>query len=140
MAFELREEDGILRIRLSGTLTNVDLSRCGEQLAALEDARAVVPHRLSDLRPVDRLEIDLTGILGLAEARRRRTYANPFKSAIIAPDIVHFGCARMFQTLNDHPQIAIAIFEGIEPALAWLRVPDHQLPKDAFEPRPSWLA
>jgi hypothetical protein len=46
----------------------------------------------------------------------------------------------MFQTLNDHPQIAIAIFADADTALAWLHVSGQELPKDAWEPRPSWLA
>ena len=60
-------------------------------------------------------------VLSLAEARRRRTFPNSFKTTIIAMEPVHFGFARMFQALNDHAQIAVSIFDDDADALAWLR-------------------
>jgi len=56
----------------------------------------------------------------LAERRRTVALQHPIRSAIVAPTPVSFGFARMFQTLNDHPQIAISIFSTVEAAEAWL--------------------
>ena len=135
MAFEMQQENGYLKLAFSGTLTNDDLSRGAQEMAAFEATCDVVPHRISDVRSVDRLEIDFRSILALAEDRKRRRFPNAFKSAIVASDIVHFGFARMFQTLNDHEQITIAIFgDGIS-ALEWLRAPGLELPETPWEPR-----
>ena len=105
MSYGLHTEGGVLRIVFSGTLTNADLSRAAYEVAEVEAASDVAPSRSIDLRPIDRLEIDFAGVFAVAEIRRRATLKNPVKSAIIASDIVRFGFARMFQTLNDNPQV-----------------------------------
>lgn len=121
MAYELHRDGPIPRVVFSGILTNRDLSRALEDLAALEAERGVVPDRITDIRPVERLEIDFAGAIALAEARRRRVYRNPFRTALIAADTVHIGAARMFQAVSAHPQITIEIFGDDESALKWLR-------------------
>ena len=120
MPFQSRLEDGMLRLSFLGAVTNHDLVRLLDEITRLEAACSVIPDRLVDMRQVDRLEIDVTGVLGLADARRRRTFPNSFKTAIIATEPVHFGFARMFQTLNDHAQIAVSIFADDADALRWL--------------------
>jgi len=45
---------------------------------------------------------------------------NYIKSAIVANNPSQFGFARMFQTLNDNPQIEIRIFPAAESAMEWL--------------------
>lgn len=135
MAYQMRHENGLLKIRLSDTLTNDDLTRAAQEVAALEAACAVVPHRITDVRPVERLEIDFRSILSFCEDRKRRRFPNGFKSAVVASDIVHFGFARMFQTLNDNAQISIAIFGDDTTALEWLNAPGLALPDTPWEPR-----
>src|SRR5690349_21719051 len=110
MSYGMRSEAGVLKIVFSGTLTNADLSAAVQELGDVEAASDVLPPRSIDLRPVDRLEIDFAGVFAVAEARRLKRLKNPIKSAIIASDVVRFGFARMFQTLNDNPQVVIAIF------------------------------
>jgi hypothetical protein len=135
MAYQMRQENGLLKIGFFGTMTNDDLARGALEIAALEAACEVVPHRITDVRPVERLEIDFRSILSFCEDRKRRRFPNAFKSAVVASDIVHFGFARMFQTLNDHAQITIAIFGDDASALAWLRAPGLEPPETAWEPR-----
>lgn len=134
MSYALRMDDRILRVDFSGTFTNQDLSRGAIDMADFEESTAVIPHRIADLRPVERIEIDFVGVFALAESRRRRRFQNPFKTAILATDLVHYSFARMFQTLNDHPQILIAIFGDEHEALGWLRLPDFEAPARAFQP------
>ncbi len=137
MSYALRMEGRILRVDFSGTFTNEDLSRGAVDMARLEESTAVIPHRIADLRPVEKLEIDFVGVFALAEARRRRRYQNSFKTAIIATDVVRYGFARMFQTLNDHPQIVIAIFGDDQEAKSWLALPDLEAPRKSWQPRPE---
>jgi hypothetical protein len=128
-------EGETLWVEFSGTFTNQDLAHGAIDVAELEKSSALIPHRIGDLRPVDRLEIDFFGVLALADDRRWRRFKNPFKTAIIAPDLARYGFARMFQTLNDHPQITIAIFEGEAEAVNWLSLPDLKAPKHPWKPR-----
>ena len=67
---------------------------------------------------------------------RRQRLANPIKTAILASNLVQFGFARMFQALNDHPQIVVAIFGDDEDALRWLQRADLSPPEVAWVPRP----
>lgn len=127
-------DGAILRLVFSGTLTNEDLLDAARDVAEFERGRAIVPHRLSDVRPVARLEINFQGVLELANQRLALSFPNDFKSAIVATDIAHFGFARMFQTLNDHPQIAIAIFGDEAEARTWLAAPGQELPERPWVP------
>jgi hypothetical protein len=140
MSYALRMEGETLKIEFSGTFTNKDLSQGEIDVEELEQSSVVIPHRIADLRPVERLEIDFAGVLALAEARRWRQFKNPFKTAIIAPDLASYGFARMYQTLNDHPQIVIAIFRGEAEAANWLRLPDLKPPKNPWQPRQDGIA
>jgi len=94
----------------------------------------VVRSRISDLRPAVRLDIDFNGVAALAAERVRRSFPNSFKSAIIAPDPARFGFARMFQTLNDNPQITLAIFRDEPEALAWIMAPGLAPPAMPWSP------
>ena len=120
MAYEVHPDTPILRVVFSGILTNRDLSRALEALALIEAERDVVPDRITDIRAVERLEIDFAGAIALSEARRRRVYKNAFRTALVAADPVHIGAARMFQAVSSHPQITVEIFGDEESALKWL--------------------
>ncbi|MGH8187499.1 MAG: hypothetical protein ACREUC_13145 [Steroidobacteraceae bacterium] len=91
MPFEIRDEGQFLFARLFGVLSRADLVA----------------------------EVGFQSILELADTRTRRPLATPVKSALIALRPVHFGFARMFQTLNTNPQIEVRIFATIEEALQW---------------------
>jgi hypothetical protein len=135
MPYTIKTGEPILHITLLGTLTNEDLAALAREAMDLERSLAVVPHRLTDTRPATRLEITFDGILDFANKRMQLKFPNSFKSAIVASDVVRFGFARMFQTLNDHPQISIAIFPDTPTALHWLEQPGHDLPGKAWAPR-----
>jgi len=116
----MSSHDGVLRIVLTGILMPGELARLADALAAAEDAAAVVPHRLTDLTGVTRFEIGFDDMFELARRRRERSPANAIRSALVAATPVQLGFARMFQTLNDHPLITLAIFPDVDAALAWL--------------------
>jgi len=123
MPFTIDASQPILRITFSGKLTNQDLLDLGREASRIESGYPVIPHRLTDMRSVERVEINFQGVLALATERLKLRFPNMFKSAILAGDVVHYGFARMFETLNDHPQIVIAIFSDEPEALRWLSEP-----------------
>jgi len=119
MPYQISVVDEVLRISLSGRLTGRDLDTTAGYTARYE-RDSVVPHRITDMTDVTELEIGFPDIVALAETRRRLKFPNSFKSAIIAPRSEHYGYARMFQTLNDNPQISIGVFTDKAAAHQWI--------------------
>ena len=120
MPFSLSSESGVERIAISGTLTPADLERLADTLLEMEGASAVCPHRVTDLTDLTRFDVGFDDMFSLARRRRAVPPANPIRSAIVASTPVQLGFARMFQTLNDHPQVTLRIFADLDAALAWL--------------------
>lgn len=94
----------------------------------------MIPHRVTDLRHIERLEVDFDGVYTLAVRRRALHFPNRFKSAIVAVELVAYGFARMFQTLNFHPQIVIALFPDDAEAMRWIAEPGLEPPVRAWVP------
>ena len=118
ITFEYR--DSIFWIGFSGALSSKDLMDYMKAFGDEEDRLAVTPHRIADLTALAEITIGFDDILSLAKGRRVKKFPNAFKSAIVANTEVQTGFARMFQTLNNNPQIAIKIFPDRESALAWI--------------------
>jgi len=134
MPYTINDDGPVLEFSLFGTLTNADLSKLGDDAWAIDGGAAIVKPRITDMRPITRLEINFTGVSDLATTRLAMRFPNAFKSAIVAPDLPHFGFARMFQTLNDHPQITIAIFPDEAVAREWLMAPGLEAPARPWAP------
>ena len=89
-------------------------------LAAIEASSVIAPNRLTDLSAVSAPHPVFLDVQALANRRKIQPLANAVKSAIVAPRPIHIGFARMYQNLNNHPQITIEIFATAEDAEAWL--------------------
>jgi len=134
MSFEIRTDHPIIELRLFGTFTNDDLTHIAIEARRIETEEAVVRHRITDTREITKLDIDFRGVSAFADERRACAFPNAFKSAIVAPEVAHYGFARMFQTLNDHPRISIAIFPDEVAARDWLALDGVALPAKAWAP------
>jgi hypothetical protein len=119
MPYQYLNRGHYLYLRMLGVVTRQDLSGCVRELEDLDDASPVAPHRAVDLTGTEGFEVDFQATLSLAQRRRSRVLKNPVKSALIARRDIEIGFARMFQTLNDHPQIEIRIVKSVEEAEAW---------------------
>ena len=115
-------KDGLLYVTFTGTITEADLDKVAVDVLEIETASPVIPHRISDLSMVTDVGIDFSSIPFTGFQRRMETkIANPIRvrhSVASRPE--HVGFARMFQTVNRHPQITIRIFPDAASALAWL--------------------
>ncbi len=120
MPYDLRLDGSLLRIRFLGVFTRQDFTKAMEETEALERRVAVVPDRLTDLSDMIAFEPDYAFVASIAANRRTRVFPNDFRTAIVAPNEVAFGYARMFQTLNDNRQIAIHVVSSVAEAEAWL--------------------
>jgi len=120
MPYELLFDGPVLLARFHGILTKDDLVAFADELGALEGALPVTPHRIADLRDVTEFAATFPDIFELAERRRASALSNSVRSAIVVSRPSSFGYARMFQTLNDHPQIDVELFEDEVLAWAWI--------------------
>jgi hypothetical protein len=125
MPFQLSTNDGLIRIRLYDVLSPGDLIGLADAVLAAE-AGPVAPDRVTDMSGVRRFEVGYADFFSIAARRRGSQLPNTIKSAIVVGNPTQFGMARMFQTLNDHPQVTVEIFDDEAAALRWLATPDDQ--------------
>ena len=116
----ITREGELLVIRLRGVIKDEDLPELLRRVAEAEARTAVTPPRLTDLSELTELHLSFTGMNEQVRERKAMKFPNGFKSAIVAPEPGQFGFARMFQSLNDHPQIEIRVFRELAAARAWL--------------------
>jgi hypothetical protein len=120
MPYELTLSGGLLRFTLSGIVTLEDLLNAAREAQVIEATEPVTPHRLTLLTGVGDFNLSFAKMDEFATIRRTAVLQNKVRSAIVAASQVQLGFARMFQTLNDNPQIEIQIFPDEPAALAWL--------------------
>lgn len=122
MAYDFQIFEGVVRLTFTGELRSADLMEIAQKISDIEAESEVTPHRMTDLSKVTGIDVNFQGMELFAEQRRKAPLKNPVKSAIIAPTPLLYGFARMFQTLNDHPEIEIKIFDEMTAAIRWLGV------------------
>lgn len=121
MPHRLYFEGELLCADISGVVEERSLQAFITAIREMEGTVAATPPRLTDLSAVTKMDIRFKEISHLAELRKAVTFPNAFKSALVAAQPVQYGFARMFQTMNDHPQITIRVFTDRAEAVRWLR-------------------
>jgi hypothetical protein len=119
MPFQIVNQGDLLRIQPSGAITRHCLGFALGEVIAAEDAMETILNRVTDLTQVESFDISFEALWSLVQLRRTTVFKNAFKSAIVAERGIEVGFARMFQMLNDNPQIEIEVFGTAEAALAW---------------------
>lgn len=120
MPYRLTAEKALFRLVFIDELNAQDLVALAEAIAELERTRSVAPNRLIDLSQVADPQLTYAAMLDFVECRKAQWLPNRVKSAIVVSHSVQLGFARMFQILNDHPQIVVEIFPTMAEAEAWL--------------------
>ncbi|MCC5835919.1 MAG: hypothetical protein JJU20_14425 [Opitutales bacterium] len=113
-------EESVIHIRLSGFLSLEDLMSVSKQLRALEDASPISIHRLTDMTDVAGSSLSFETMEDFVATRRHVALKNSIRSAIVAPGLLAYGLARMFQSLNNNPQIEVKLFKVLDEALFWI--------------------
>jgi hypothetical protein len=129
MPYQITEEPHFFRIVLFGDITPHDIASLGDAIAAIDRVRPVTPNGLADFSQVTGMDLTYPAVLAYAERRKAHPLANRVKSAIVAPCPVQVGFARMYQILNDHPQVEIQIFTTVAEAETWLRADEAAVGK-----------
>lgn len=136
MLHPIVSREGVLHMKLSGVVDRNDLVALFEQTKALERDVAVIPNRILDSSEVTSFDRGYLDFVDLIAARTKQIFPNCFRTALVAPSPLQYGCARMFQTMNNNPQIDIQIFQTETEALVWVREAASEvtkpLPKRAY--------
>jgi len=114
-------ESDMIRVTVSGALTPQDLTDIMREADEIEKGMDPILNRITINAPGTEIQVGYKEVKEFAWYRRAIRFPNVFRSAIVVHSPVQRGVARMFQTLNDNPQITIQIFDDEAAALAWLR-------------------
>ena len=120
MAVEIRYDGAWIHVTFSDAITAADLTAVIRYAIDLESRVSPAPHRLVDLGPSTTLAIGFGDMANLVHLRKTTPLANPIRTALVVHSAAQHGFARMFQTLNDHPLVTIAVFSDRAAAEAWL--------------------
>jgi len=120
--YEIDPTGDYIVTRLFGVLTAADLVAMARESEVIE-AVHIDRDRLTDLTSVEQFNIDFEATYVLTEIRCKRTFGTTVRSAIVAVEPIAFGSARVFQALNDNPQIEIRVVASRAEAEAWFATP-----------------
>ena len=120
MPYQIQVHAQIIRIILTGYVTKTEMIDLACETALLDANFGRTFDRLTDLSAVEKSDSDYETISSLAKERQKRIFQQKFRSAIVAPNPLDYGCARMFQTLSENPSVDRQIFKTMVEAELWL--------------------
>ncbi len=121
MAIQLRPEADLLIIELVDRVTLADLLELITRVQEFEARERRAPDRIVDLsRCALHLAVGYNDFPAFARARERAVPPNRFRSALVAPEPVHYGMVRMYHTVTNNPLIERALFRNLRDARAWI--------------------
>ena len=120
MAYQIAIDNGTLVITMTGTLTRSDLEALATDVITLERDGTYTPSRVADMRDLADIAIGFPEMSRFAEISRNRPLERPVRTGIVVANTLQRGFARMFQILNEHPQVTVAIFDDATVARAWV--------------------
>jgi hypothetical protein len=120
VAFDSKMAQGIVCLTFRGYVMAEDIRDMVDLLTKIETEARVSPDRIVDLSAIAGISLNFSAITNYAAARRTAPLKNKVKAAIVAPHPLQYGFARMFQTLNDNPDINMEIFTDKDSGLTWI--------------------
>ena len=119
MPFQLTTPGAILFARAFGVFTASQLDRLADEAEIVEASRLVALDRITDLTAVTRFEVGFREIYYFAVRRSAQRFSRVVKSAIVVQDPVQFGMARIYELLNENPQISVRVLQSVREAQEW---------------------
>src|SRR5262245_2101554 len=120
MPVEIEDRPHYLFVRAFAKLTGEDLRRYSIEMAQIESTEQGKKHRITDMSTLDAVDIGFAEVEQHLQGRRSAKVVAPVKAAFVAPRPMQYGFARMFQTLNDHPNIEVRVVSSMEEAEIWV--------------------
>ena len=119
MPFEFTTPGAILFARVFGVFTAPELNHLADEAEIAEASHPIALDRITDLTAVERFEVGFREIYYFAIRRSAQRFSRVVKSAIIVQDPVQFGIARIYEALNENPQIRLRILPSVTEATGW---------------------
>jgi hypothetical protein len=119
MPFDYEARDGIVRVRFYGRVTEQDLVMLADTARKADDWSKGLPHRIVDWTHVESFDIGYTELAAFAQTRKQDKLKIPIKVAHLVSSQVEFGLMRIYQTINENPQIEVRILKTVGEAEAW---------------------
>ena len=127
MICKYENKDGILFVTLPETLSDNDFRLINQEIEIIEAEYSIIPNFIVNLKNVKTFNGDYTSVQKLAKQRTERTFPNNILEAILVANDFQMGFARMYQTVNDNPQLTIKIFKDEAKAIEWIKSNDTRL-------------
>jgi len=105
--------------RVFGVFTGAELNHLATAAEIAEASCPIALDRITDLTAVQRFEMGFRDIFNFAIRRSAQRFPRVVKSAIIVQEPVQLGIARMYEALNENPQIELRIVRSLSEAKAW---------------------
>jgi hypothetical protein len=123
MPFELTMPGAVMFARVFGVFTPPELTHLAAEAEIAEAAHPVSVDRITDLTAVERFEVGFREIYYFAARRSAKRFSRVVKSAIIVHEPAQRDIARVYEALNENPQIRIRILPSVAEAEAWFAEP-----------------
>jgi hypothetical protein len=123
MPFELTTPGAVMFARVFGVFTPPELNHLAWEAEIAEASHPVSLDRITDLTAVERFEVGFREIYYFAIRRSAQRFSRRVKSAIIVQEPVQFGMARVYEAVNENPQIQIRVLRSVIEATEWFADP-----------------
>jgi hypothetical protein len=124
MICQFEYNDGIVFVTFPETLSDNDFRLINMEIEIIEKEYSVVPNFIVRLNTVKTFNGNYFSVQALARQRAEITYPNTILEAIVVTNDFQMGFARMYQTVNDNPQLTIKIFKDEAKAIDWIKSND----------------
>jgi hypothetical protein len=113
MPFELTTPGAVLFARVFGVFTAPELNHLASVAEIAEASHPVSLDRITDLTAVERFEVGFREIYYFAIRRSAQRFSRVVKSAIVVQEPKQLSIARLYEALNENPQIQIRILRSV---------------------------
>jgi hypothetical protein len=123
MPFELTTPGSVLFARVFGVFTATELNHLADEAEIAEASHPVSLDRITDLTAVEQFAVGFREIYYFAIRRSKQRFSRVVKSALVVQEPVQHGIARIYEALNENPQIELRILRSVTEAVVWFAEP-----------------
>jgi hypothetical protein len=120
MPYSIDTSTKFIKVTYSGTLDNNDIQGVLKDSLIVGGNELNLINRIEDMRELYGIKIGFDELMDFTENLRTIQLPHAVKTAILTGNSLQYGIARMFQTILEHPQMAIKIFSNEEEACKWV--------------------
>jgi hypothetical protein len=106
-------------VRVHGVFTPEELNAMATEIEIIEAPNPDAIDRITDITGVEEFRVGFDDIFAFAIRRGLQRFSRTIKSAIIVAAPVQLGIARVYESLNENPQIQLRILRSSAKAIDW---------------------